>query len=125
MDRASITDEPVYGAKNGLELIDMRGLDYDDPKWSDLLDELTPEDYFLSVGVGGYGTAGLKSIQKPFNVDVDTAAGLIYGGSGDMLSGASVMFCTPVTAAQTYNQEIYSAYGEMIGNESLIGGAAG
>lgn len=125
MDRASITGEPVYGAKNGLELIDMRGLDYDDPKWSDLLDELTPEDYFLSVGVGGYGTAGLKSIQKPFNVDADTAAGLIYGGSGDMLSGASVMFCTPVTAAQTYNQEIYSAYGEMIGNESLIGGAAG
>ena len=125
VDRASITDKPVYGAKNGLELIDMRGLDYDDPKWSDLLDELTPEDYFLSVGVGGYGTAGLKSVQKPFNVDADTAAGLIYGGAGSMVSGDSVMYCTPVTVAMTYNQDIYSRYGEMVGNEAILGGAAG
>ncbi len=125
VDRASITDEPVYGAKNGLELIDMRGLDYDDPQWNDLLDELTPEDYFLSVGVGGYGTAGLKSVQKPFNVDADTAAGLIYGGSGSMVSGGSMMYCTPVTVAMTYNQEIYAKYGEMIGNEAVLGGASG
>ena len=31
VDPSTITDEPVYGADNGLELIDLRGKDYDDP----------------------------------------------------------------------------------------------
>lgn len=122
---SELTDTPVYGVDNGLELIDMRGLDFDDEQWEDLLDELTPEDYFVSIGQGGYGTAGLESIQKPFNVDADTAAGLIYGGSGSTMSGDAMMFCTPVVVACTYNQDIYTAYGEMIGNEALLGGATG
>ncbi len=117
-DRSTFTDEPVYGVDNGLELIDMRGLDYDDPAWDDLLDQLTPEDYFTSIGVGGYGTDYLESIQKPFNLDADTAAGLIYGGTG-------MTFCTPVTVTQTWNKEIYEDYGEMIGNEALLGGCNG
>lgn len=117
-DRSTLTDEPVYGADNGLELVDLRGKDYDDPMWDDLLDQLTPEDYFSAIGVGGYGTDYLESVQKPFNLDADTAAGLIYGGTG-------MMFCTPVTVTQTWNKEIYEDYGEMIGNEALIGGANG
>lgn len=108
----------VYGADNGLELVDLRGLDYDDPKWDALLDQLTPEDYNVSIGVGGYGTQYLESVQKPFNIDADTAAGLIYGGTG-------MQFCTPVTVTQTWNQQIYSDYGKMIGNEALLGGATG
>ena len=117
-DRSTLTDEPVYGADSGLELVDLRGKDYDDPMWDDLLDQLTPEDYFSAIGVGGYGTDYLESVQKPFNLDADTAAGLIYGGTG-------MMFCTPVTVTQTWNKEIYEDYGEMIGNEALIGGANG
>ncbi len=117
-DPATITDEPVYGVDNGLSLIDMRGLSYDDPKWDDLLDQLTAEDYNVSIGVGGYGTTFLESVGKPYNVDADTAAGLIYGGTG-------MQFCTPITVTQTWNQEIYEDYGEMIGNEALLGGASG
>ena len=56
VDPESITDEPVYGADNGLTLIDLRGKDYDDPMWDDLLDQLTPEDYDLTIARGGYGT---------------------------------------------------------------------
>ena len=118
VDPTSISDEPVYGADNGLELIDMRGLSYDDPAWDQLLDQLTEEDYYYSIGMGGYGTGYLESVQKPFNLDADTAQGLIYGGTG-------MMFCTPVTVTQTWNTEIYTAYGEMIGNEALLGGANG
>ena len=117
-DIQSWAGDMTYGADNGLELVDMRGLSYDDPQWDALLDQLTPEDYNVSIGVGGYGTQYLESVQKPFNVDADTAAGLIYGGTG-------MQFCTPVAVTQTWNQEIYSDYGEMIGNEALLGGATG
>ena len=118
VDPATITDEPIYGADNGLELIDLRGKDFDDPMWDDLLDQLTPEDYYYSIGMGGYGTGALESVKKPFNIDADTAQGLIYSGTG-------MMFCTPVTVTQTWNKEIYEDYGEMIGNEALLGGANG
>ena len=116
VDDAALTDEPVYGAKNGLTLADMRGLSYDDPKWSDLLDELTPEDYDVSIARGGYGTEHLDSVGKPFNIDADTAAGLIYGGTG-------YMFCGPLMLAQTYNTDLALEYGQIIGNEALLGGA--
>ena len=115
-DDSTLTEEPVYGADNGLTLADMRGLDYDDEKWSDLLDELTPEDYDVSIARGGYGTAQLDSVGKPFNVDADTASGLIYGGTG-------YTFCGPLMLAQTFNKDLALEYGQMIGNESLLGGA--
>ena len=111
-------DEIVFGADNGLKLIDMRGLDYDDEKWDLLLDELTKEDYYNTIAQSGYGIEVIDSVNKPFNIDADTAAGLIYGGTGKM-------FPNPMTLAQTWNKDIAAKYGEMIGNESLLGGADG
>ena len=114
VDPATLDDELVYGADNGLELIDLRGRDYDDPMWDDLLDQLTPEDYDVTIARGGYGTEALESVGKPFTIDVDTAAGLLYGANG-------LSFCTPVTVAQTWNTTIYEDYGEMIGNDAAMG----
>lgn len=114
----SSTQVPVYGADNGVTLADLRGAPYDDPRWEALLDQLTPEDYDLSIARAGYGSESLSSVGKPFSMDADTAAGLIYGGTG-------WMFPTPVTVAQTWNQELASEYGTMIGNEALLGGANG
>lgn len=115
---ATITDTPVYGQNNGISLIDLRGKDYNDPMWNQLLDELSAEDYCELVGHSGYGSNFVQSIGKPFNIDADTAAGLIYGGTG-------MMFCSPVVMAQTWNQDLASAYGTMIGNEANIGGTTG
>lgn len=118
IDPESIDEQIVYSKDNGLTLIEMRGLDYDDPKWSDLLDQLTPDDYYTMIAQSGYGTEFLESINKPFCVDADTASGLIYGGTG-------AMFPNMMTLAQTWNQELASEYGTMIGNEAILGGADG
>lgn len=79
-DPSTLTDELVYGKDNGLGLIDMRGLDYNDPKWNDLLDQLTPSDYQTLITQSGYGTAAIKSVDKPSATDRDTATGLINFG---------------------------------------------
>lgn len=118
VDQETITDTPTYGKDNGLTLIEMRGLDYDDPKWDDLLDQLTAEEYYEFISRSGYGTEVMESVNKPFCIDADTAAGLIYGGTG-------AMFANPMTVAQTWNPEIADEYGVMIGNEALIGGCNG
>ena len=108
----------TYGADNGLQLIDLRGLDYDDPKWSDLLDQLTPDDYETMILHAGYGTDYVESVGKPAGTDADSTSGWSWGGTG-------MTFCNPMTVAQTWNQEIAYRLGNMIGNESLLGGATG
>ena len=110
--------ELTYGASNGLQLIDLRGLDYDDPKWSDLLDQLTPDDYETMILHAGYGTDYVESVGKPAGTDADSTSGWSWGGTG-------MTFCNPMTVAQTWNQEIAYRLGNMIGNESLLGGATG
>lgn len=111
-------EEIIYRQDNGLALIDMRGLDFDDPQWDTLLNQLTPDDYYMMIAASGYGTEFLKSVNKPFCVDADTAAGLIYGGTGSM-------YPNMMTLAQTWNQDLALEYGTMIGNEAIIGGADG
>lgn len=59
-DPATLTDTIVYGAKNGLGLIDLRGKAYDDPLWDDLLDQLTPDDYQTLISSSGYGTLNCR-----------------------------------------------------------------
>ena len=117
-DASSITDTQVYGADNGLSLIDLRGKDYDDPLWEDLLDQLSPEDYQTIIATSGYGSAALDSVGKPFALDQDAATGLTGGGTGVSYSGTIVL-------AQTWNQPLAERYGVMIGNQALIGGCVG
>ena len=108
----------TYGADNDLSLIDLRGLDYTDPLWDKLLDQLTPEDYNLMISRAGYGTDYVASVDKPAGTDADSTSGWSWGGTG-------MTFCNPMTVAQTWNQELAYRLGNMIGNESLLGGATG
>ena len=119
VEDSSITDTPVFGATNGLQLIDLRGKDYDDPQWEELLDELTEEDYKTLVNKSGYGTPALKSIGKPHALDADSATGLVFGNvSGVTFNGAEVL-------AQTWNIELAERFGSFIGDTALAGGVTG
>ncbi len=117
-DTSSLSDDLVYGANNGLALADMRGLDYDDPLWDQLLDELTPDDYSTSIRLAGYGSKSLTSVGKPFGTDADSTTGWSWGGTG-------MKFCGPMMVAQTWNTDLASQLGTMIGNEALLGGGTG
>ncbi len=50
---------PTTGAKNGVELKELRGLDYDDPKWEELLDEMSVADMNTLIELGGYETSAV------------------------------------------------------------------
>lgn len=113
-DSSTLTDVPVYGEDNGLGLIDLRGLDFDDPLWEKLLNQLTPEDYEQMIESSGYGTPGIKSVVKPYAMDADSATGLVFGGTGITYQGAEIL-------AQTWNTELANRFGKMIGNAALLG----
>ena len=62
---------PATGADNGLTLADMRGLDYDDPKWDLLLDQLTVDEMANMIALCGYQTPAMESVGKVRTLDMD------------------------------------------------------
>ena len=73
----NVDDEmPTMGADNGLTLFDLKGVDYNDAKWDELLDQLTYEDMTTMINVGGWQTAEVSSVGKIATSDCDGPAGL-------------------------------------------------
>lgn len=102
---------PVTGARNGLELLDLRGLDYDDELWEDLLDQLTVNEMVNMIGLGGYQTSEAKSVGKVATLDVDGPAALINNFTGV----GSIGLPTAVMVANSWNEDLAFSFGEIIG----------
>lgn len=107
--------KPITEADNGLNLIDMRGLPYDDESWGLLLDQLSVKDMVKLVMNGMYATVELPAIGKPATVDMDGPAGI----SSYMTKLSSTAYPSEVVIASTFNEELVRAMGEMVGNEAI------
>ena len=99
-DADSSATMPTTGAKNGLALGDLAGLDYDDPKWDQLLDQLTVKEMNTLISKGGYGSPAISSIGKLRVSDVDGPASLNnnFTGVGSIAPASSMRGepqCTP------------------------------
>ncbi len=102
---------PTTGAKNGLTLADFRGLDYDDEKWDDLLDQLTISDMDTMIAIGGYQTSAASSVGKVMTVDCDGPASI----NNNFTGVGSVGFPSAVMIASTWNKDLAEKFGESIG----------
>ena len=91
-DADSSATMPTTGAKNGLVLGDLAGLDYDDPKWDQLLDQLTVKEMNTLISKGGYGSPAISSIGKLRVCDVDGPASLNnnFTGVGSIAPASSM-----------------------------------
>lgn len=105
---------PVTGADNGLTIQDMSGLDYDDEKWEDLLDQLTVEEMTTLVADGGFHSVAVESINSPESTDCDGPAG-ISSNFNSSISGTA--FPPAVVIASTWNKDLAYTRGEQVGIE--------
>lgn len=112
---------PTTGADNGLKLADLRGVDYDDPQWEELLDQLTVSEMDQLIALGGYQTVALSSIGKVQTIDCDGPASINNNFTGT----GSVGFPSAVMIASTWNKEIATAFGESIGKMADEMGVSG
>ncbi|MBA4688551.1 MAG: glycoside hydrolase family 3 C-terminal domain-containing protein [Candidatus Galacturonibacter soehngenii] len=106
---------PTTGAKNGIKLHELRGLDYDDPKWDTLLDELSIDDMKNLITYGGYQTSEISSIGKISTTDADGPAGF---SSFFNTAIRGTAFPGAVMIAATWNKDIAYERGVAMGNES-------
>ena len=99
------------GAKNGLKLADLRGLDYDDPKWAELLDELSIDEMNNLIGLGGYQTAAVDSVSKIRTNDCDGPASI----NNNFTGVGSVGFPAATLIAATWSDDLAYKFGDSIG----------
>ena len=104
---------PAMGADNGLTLYELTGLDYDDPKWEELLDQLSFDDMVKLINIGGWQTTEVKSVGKIATSDCDGPAGL-----SNFVTGAyGTAYPSEVLMAQTWNQNLAYELGQCMGQE--------
>ncbi|MCD8383125.1 MAG: glycoside hydrolase family 3 C-terminal domain-containing protein [Clostridiales bacterium] len=114
---------PTTGADNGLTLAMMRDVDADDPLWDDLLDQLTAEEMYNLVRVGGYQTQAVNSVSAPATVCVDGPAYVGNAGTtGVNVVESTYAWCSEVVLASTWNVEILETMGTLIGQDCLAQG---
>lgn len=114
---------PTLGADNNIKLIDLMDADFDDPKWDDLLDQLTAEDMAFLCGSAFHYTQPIESIGLPGTRDENGPTGLtttLFGGTKTAvetmgLPSEDVMGCT-------YNNDLMNKIGEVIGEDCLAAG---
>lgn len=102
---------PTQGAEGNLQLVDLRGLDYDDPKWEELLNQLTVAEMEDLIALGGYQTAPIDSIGKVNTYDCDGPASINNNFTGQ----GSIGFCGAVMLGSTWNTECTYKFGTSIG----------
>ena len=102
---------PTTGAKNGLKLVDMVGVAYDDPKWDSFLDQLTITGMDTLIALGGYQSAEVASIGKVQAVDCDGPASI----NNNFTKQGSIGFPSAVMIAATWNTDLAHDFGTSIG----------
>lgn len=99
------------GAKNGLKLADLRGVDYNDAQWDALLDQMSIDDLQQTIGFGGYQTASVSSIEKVRTNDCDGPASI----NNNFTGVGSVGFPAATLIGMTWSKDLAYAFGDSIG----------
>ena len=105
---------PTTGASGNLKLADLRGKEYDDPMWEQLLDQLTVDELANMIALSGYQTPAIESIGKVQNVDCDGPAAI----NNNFTGAGSIGYPIEVVIACTWSHELAESWGSMMGKMS-------
>ncbi len=131
LEAENYTDEndksPRLNETNGLSVIDMRGKDYSDPMWADILAQLTIKDLDAISKPSNYSNIQLESIGLERMQDSDGPQGIkgAYGSDGFGATEANCAWPTAPVMAATFNTALSEDMGYAIGTEALTVGVTG
>lgn len=103
-----------------VKLYDLIGKPYGDALWDKLLDQLTVTEMVDLVSTGNYRTVRIDGIGKPQTIDSDGPMGFAaYMGGGEVHD--TCYYASEAVLGATWNRELAHEFGNMIGDEGLIG----
>lgn len=112
---------PTMGADNGIMLADLKGLDYDDPKWDLFLDQFKIEEMIEVFTHGGWKTRPVERLGLPGTVLLDGPAGINFF----FKSMTTAAYPSELTLASTWNDALIYRMGEAMGTEANAYGVHG
>ena len=111
-------DEEVkpQGVAGELTLRDLKDAAWDDPRWEDLLSQMSYADMDKLIEYGGFQTAAISSIGKTQTVDYDGPGAAFHSGTGHP---------SEVIVACSWSTDVARVMGESIGREGAARGLTG
>lgn len=120
------------GIKPNKELILELGGDYNNPKWEELLNQMTVEELSTLVNRGGYCTLSIESIGKKHMLENDGPSGLNrHNMEIDKTTSQTIdrsgwtMFSMPSVIGTSWNSFLAYSFGRSIGTEGVTVGVTG
>lgn len=101
--------------KTQIQLWEMSGVAFDDPRWDDFLNQLTYDELKTLISSTSFSTPALDAIGKTRSIDQD--------GPAQFSSGT--FWVSEVNIASTWNTDLAYKQGLFVGNESLFLGIQG
>ena len=100
-------------------LFDMVGAPADDPRYDELVDQLTLDEMIDLVNYGGFNSRAVPYIGKPFSRDTDGPKGWTgnYVDTNDRFN----YFASEPMIASTFNKELLYEMGKVIGDQGIWG----
>ena len=110
-----------YAKQGNLKYTDLKGVPYDDPKWDELVAQLTiPEMQKLTV-TGMYQTRNADFVGKPGTLDSDGPQGMIsYAAQSGV---APVSYPSESVLSMTFNPDLSYEFGQIVADELHFNGA--
>ncbi len=119
-----ITEEVATNVdKTSYKLSDMRGVDYDDPKWDDYIDQFTVDSMVNMFSNGGWQEVADEENGVPLSKDADSPYG--YYAHALNIKDINKWYCGAPMVASTFNVEIARKIGEAFGEEAQANQIAG
>ena len=115
------TSKPLTEQDNHLTVRDMVGVAWDDPKWDQLLDEMTVNEMKTINAKAAYRINGAESIGMETVLDVDGPSGV----NAPTVGKYGTAFINGTIMASTWNDELIEELGVALGDEFILVGAAG
>lgn len=113
-----ITETPVTDQDAGIQLIDMRGLEYNDPAWDTFIQQLSVDELIVSYGGGGWTEYPVEEYGIPYAYGCDGPAGLY----SFVLQGVDTYYphTAEVTLTATWNTKLAEKYGDALAEEAQV-----
>ena len=84
----------------------LKDLDFDNPLWEDLLNQMSKEEQEYLMSYGLHHIAGAESISAPGLKSIDGPAGVKFANTN---IGTTMSFPSEVLLAATYDQDLYTS----------------
>ncbi len=110
----------VFNQDNGLKLVDMKDVPYDDPLWDSFIDQLSINELAIVCG-DNRGSVAVPDVGKPANTVTNGPNGVFGSYAG---GDSCTLYVDQVILASTFNLELSRERGRFFGEDAIYANVA-